>query len=77
MPRNSENQHVEATPHFDGPRESVINDSTASASSKLGMFTENNTDEEIAAEKSPFKFTPKQDPMMERFEKLMRGTKKG
>ncbi len=76
MPRDSENQHVEATPHFDGPRESIVNDPTASAGDKLGMFTESNRTVEFGMEKNPYKFTPKKDPMMERFEKLMRGTKK-
>lgn len=76
MPRNSENQHVEATPHFDGPKESIINDPTASAGDKLGMFIEKKTSVEFGMEKNPYKFTPKKDPMMERFEKLMRGTKK-
>lgn len=74
MPKDTENQHSQATPHFDGPRESIINDSTASAGESLGIYTQTNT--EFGMEKSPFKFTPKKDPMMERFEKLMRGTKK-
>lgn len=51
MPRNSENQHVEATPHFDGPKESIVNDSTASAGDKLGMFIEKKTSLEIGMEK--------------------------
>ncbi|RID81707.1 hypothetical protein D1953_19905 [Peribacillus asahii] len=72
MPRDDENIHVEATPHFDGKRESIINDPTASASSTMGIF---DTKKEFAQEKNPFNYTPKQDPEMERFEKLMRGKK--
>ena len=37
MPGNNENVHVKATPHFDGEKESIINDSTASAGSKMGF----------------------------------------
>ena len=37
MPRRTEDQHVEAAPHFDGEKEGVINDSTASDSEKSGM----------------------------------------
>lgn len=73
MPRKNENQHVEATPHFDGEKENILNDPTASAGSKIGIQT--NTKEEFAQERSPFKFIPKQDPVMKQFEKLMRGKK--
>ncbi|SOC05279.1 hypothetical protein SAMN05880501_10436 [Ureibacillus xyleni] len=76
MPRDTENQHSQATPHFDGPRESIINDPTASGGESLGVYTEAKPIVEFGMEKNPFKFTPKQDPMMERFEKLMRGSKK-
>lgn len=75
MPRN-DNQHVESTPHFDGAKESIINDPTASASEKISVYTQAKPIEEFAMEKNPYKYTPKVDPMMERFEKLMRGTKK-
>jgi hypothetical protein len=40
MPRNNENQHVEVTPHFDGEKESIINDPTASAGSGVGIKME-------------------------------------
>ncbi|RHW38410.1 hypothetical protein D1B33_05890 [Lysinibacillus yapensis] len=76
MPRDNDTQHVEATPHFDGRRESIINDPTASASSKAGIFIEAKPSVEFGAEKNPYNYTPKEDPEMQRFEKLMRGTKK-
>ena len=75
MPKD-ENAHANATPHFDGGRDTVINDSTASASDKLGVYTPPKTNAEFGMEKNPFKYTPKVDPMMERFEKLMRGNRK-
>ncbi|HWK23856.1 MAG TPA: hypothetical protein VNS08_12565 [Ureibacillus sp.] len=76
MPRNSENQHVEATPHFDG--EETLNNPPGTANEKLTFDSQTpmSTAEEFAMEKSPYKFTPKIDPMMQRFEKLLRGTKK-
>ena len=69
MPRNNENQHVEVTPHFDGEKESIINDPTASAGSGVGINME------FAQKKSPFNSIPKQDQEMKQFEKLMRGNK--
>lgn len=74
MPRNSENQHVESTPHFDG--EETLNNPPGTAHEKLSFSTKPNPREEFAMERNPFKFKPKVDPMMQRFEKLMRGTKK-
>ena len=73
MPRKSENQHVNPAPHLDGEKESVINDPLATAGSKMGVTTNSNV--EFGMERSPFKFIPKVDPIMQRFEKLMRGTK--
>lgn len=67
------NQHVESTPHFDGEKDSIINDPTASASTKVGIQLNK---EEYGVERNPFNFTPKVDPEMQRFEKLMRGDKK-
>ena len=40
MPRNNENQHVEVTPHFDGEKDSILNDPTASAGSDVGIKIE-------------------------------------
>ncbi|WP_075617886.1 hypothetical protein [Paenisporosarcina indica] len=70
MPRRSDNQHVETAPHFDGKQENIINDPTASAGSMMGV--QNETKEEFARE-NPFHYTPKEDPEMKEFEKLMRG----
>ncbi len=76
MPKDSQNQHVQSSPHPDGIQENVINDSTASAGNNLGVFTNAKQNAEFGLEKNPYHYTPKQDPMMERFEKLIRGTKK-
>lgn len=74
MPRNRENQHVEASPHFDGNRDSIINDPLATGgNSTIGIRL--NAREEFGSERNPFRYTPKKDKEMERFEKLMRGTK--
>lgn len=73
MTRKSENQHVEATPHFDGIKESIINDSTASAGNTIGVQV--NQKEEFAHERNPFNYLPKQDKDMKEFEKLVRGKK--
>lgn len=73
MPRKSENQHVEASPHFDGEKETIINDPTSSAGSTMGIQVDANV--EFAQERNPFHFNPKKDPEMEKFEKLMRGNK--
>ncbi len=73
MPGNNENVHVKATPHFDGEKESIINDSTASAGSKMGI--QGNTQMEFSQERNPFNYTPKQDPEMKQFEKLFKGNK--
>jgi hypothetical protein len=73
MPRENENQHVEATPHFDGEKEDIINDPTASAASTMGIQVD--TKVEFAQERNPFNYIPKQDREMKQFEKLMRGNK--
>lgn len=73
MPRNNENQHVEATPHFDGENEGIINDPTASAGSKIGVKVDTNA--EFAQERNPFNFIPKQDPGMKQLAKLIGGKK--
>ncbi len=71
MSRNSESQHTQATPHFDGERENIINDPTASASGMMGVQVNSKMD--LEQQKTPFNFTPNQDPEMKKFEKLMRG----
>jgi len=71
MSRNSESQHTQVTPHFDGEAENIINDPTASASGTIGVQINSNMD--LEQQKNPFNFTPNQDPEMKKFEKLMRG----
>ena len=69
MPRNNENQHVEVTPHFDGEKESIINDPTASAGSGIGIKME------FAQKKNPFNTVPKQNQEMKQLGKLIGGNK--
>ena len=69
MPRNNENQHVEVTPHFDGEKESIINDPTASAGSGIGINME------FAQKKNPFNTAPKQNQEMKQLGKLIGGNK--
>lgn len=73
MSRDSESQRTQATPHFDGERESIINDPTASAGGLIGIQV--NTKMDLEQQKTPFNFTPNQDPEMKKFEKIMRGQK--
>lgn len=73
MPRRSDNQHVNSTPHFDGEKENIINDPTATAGAKIGIQL--NAKEEFAQERNPFNYLPKRDKEMESFEKLTRGKK--
>jgi len=73
MPRENDNPHVEAAPHFDGAKESVINDPTASAGSKIGIQLDNKV--EFGQERHPTSDYPEADPEMKKFEKLMRGKK--
>ena len=75
MPRENDNPHVEAAPHFDGAKESVINDPTASAGSKIGIQLD--TKVEFGQERPPTSDFPEPDPEMKKFEKLMRGKKVG
>ncbi|WP_019413812.1 hypothetical protein [Paenisporosarcina sp. TG20] len=73
MPRRTENLNVEATPHFDGEKENIINDPTASGSTKMGIQLD--TKEEFAEERDPLKSFPERDKELKQFEKLMRGKK--
>ena len=52
MPRKNENQHVEVTPHSDGEKESIVNYSTTSAGSGIGIKME------FAQNKNPFHTVP-------------------
>ena len=69
MPRNNENQHVEVTPHFDGEKESIINDPTASAGTGIGITME------FEQKKNPFNTVLKQDQGMKQLGKLIGGNK--
>lgn len=73
MPRNNENQHVEATPHFDGEKEDILNDPTASAGSEMGVQVD--TKAEFAQERNPFNHLPKQHQEMKQLGKLIGGAK--
>lgn len=66
-------QRSEVTPHQDGQKESIINDTLATAGSKMGI--ELDADPEFHQEKNPYHLKFKQDPSMAEFEKLMRGKK--
>lgn len=73
MPRNNENQHVEATPHFDGEKEDILNDPTASAGSEMGVQVD--TKAEFAQEGNPFNHLSKQHQEMKQLGKLIGGAK--
>ena len=73
MPRKNDNQHVEPAPHFDGDKESIINDPTASAGSKMGIQLDSK--EEFAQERDPFNSFFKPDKKLKEFGKLMGGKK--
>ena len=69
MPRNNENQHVEVTPHFDGEKESIINDPTASAGTGIGITME------FEQKKNPFNTVLKQNEEMKKLGNLIGGNK--
>ena len=73
MPNNRENQHVEATPHFDGEKESILNDATASAGSTVGIQLD--TEKEFGHDRNPFNHIPKVEQGMQEFQKLMKDKK--
>jgi hypothetical protein len=72
MPRNEQNS--EATPHFDGENENVINDSTAMQGKQMGIVI--TADEEFTQDQNPYHFSNSQtNEKMEDFEEIMRGNK--
>lgn len=73
MSRDSESQHTQVTPHFDGEKENIINDPTASAGGTMGIQV--NSKNEFEQERNPYNVTPVMDPEMKKFEKLMRDPK--
>ncbi|MBB6447962.1 hypothetical protein [Bacillus benzoevorans] len=73
MPDNRRNQHVEATPHFDGEKEALINDATASGSKAMGVQV--SISKEFRQNRNSLNHVPKVEEEMKEFEKLMRGNK--
>jgi len=67
------NLHSEVTPHPDGEKESIINDTLSTTGSQIGIKLD--ADPEFSQEKNPFDHEIKPDPDMAEFEKLMRGKK--
>lgn len=67
------NLHSEVTPHPDGEKESIINDTLSTTGSQIGINLD--ADPEFTQEKNPFDHEIKPDPDMATFEKLMRGKK--
>lgn len=74
MPRRSDNQHVNSTPHFDGDNENIINNPTSTAGAKVGIKFE--AKEEFGQEGNPYNFIPKPDKELQAFSKLIKGKKK-
>jgi hypothetical protein len=72
MPDNRRDQHVEATPHFDGEKETLINDAAASGSTAMGVQV--SISKEFGQNRYSLNHVPKVEEMKE-FEKLMRGNK--
>lgn len=71
MPSNRRNQHVEATPHFDGEKEALINDATATGSTAMGVQV--STSKEFGQNRNSLNHVPEVEEEMKEFEKLMRG----
>ncbi|WP_226669918.1 hypothetical protein [Metabacillus litoralis] len=67
------NQNSEVTPHPDGKRESIINDSLSTAGTSMGIIMDK--ENEFQQESNPFHHPIVTDPSMVEFEKLMRGKK--
>lgn len=73
MPRRSDNQHVNPSPHFDGEKENIINNPTSTAGAKIGIQFE--VKEEFGQEGNPYNYVPKPDKEMQVFTKLTKGKK--
>ncbi|QUG41963.1 hypothetical protein KD050_01280 [Psychrobacillus sp. INOP01] len=73
MPRRSDNQNVNSTPHFDGDKENIINNPTSTAGAKIGIQFE--TKEEFGQEGNPYNYLPNPDKEMKAFTKLTKGKK--
>lgn len=75
MPDNKGNQHSTATPHFDGIKEGVVNDSLSSGSQTIRIFYPTRANKEGEDKRNPFHYTPQIDEEMKKFEERMRGSK--
>ena len=73
MPRRSDNQHVNVTPHVDDDKENIINNPTSTAEAKVGIQFE--AKEEFGQEGNPYNYLPKSDKEMQAFGKLTKGKK--
>lgn len=71
MPRRTEDLNVEATPHFDGAKEGIINDTTASAGSMIGIQLD--TKGAFQQEGDPQSRITQEDPKMKECAKIMDG----
>ena len=71
MERRTEDFHAR-DPHPDGRKESIINDSTASAGEQMGVRVDLNP-ENFDHPKNPFHIQPKQDKELEKFSKFFDG----
>ncbi|MBD8004816.1 hypothetical protein [Bacillus norwichensis] len=68
MPRKHDVVHSNATPNSDGKYESVINDPTATQSSRLGI-----SGDDEKRKRNPLSLSNTKNKDMEEFERFMRG----
>jgi hypothetical protein len=74
--RKSDNRNTATTPHFDGKKESIINDPTATQGAQMGIQVE--TTKSFVQEQDPFHLSKTStNENMKEFEKLMRGNEVG
>ncbi|MBD1382527.1 hypothetical protein [Metabacillus arenae] len=73
MPKDSEIQHSEATPHFDGKNESIINDSTSTQGKQMGVETV--ADREFTQKRNPFHLSQKKNEDFEQLGQVLGGKK--
>ena len=67
------NQHSQTSPHPDGERESILNDSLSTSGQMMGIKMD--ADHEFTQEINPYHHKLVTDPDMIEFEELMRGKK--
>ncbi|WP_421383751.1 hypothetical protein ACOJQI_03975 [Bacillus salacetis] len=68
MPNDSQNQHSQTTPHFDGKNETVVNDSTGS---QMGVTID--TKQDFARQENSFPVHLKEDKGMKKLGSLIKG----